>query len=373
MGKTKSYTKLYQDIISAHSFIPYHIFRNKAFLPIQIFLEVTYRCNLQCSICQFLPLITSDSGKLEENELSSSELIKVIDSIPKWALITITGGEPFIRKDIMDVLIYASQRHKVHIITNGTLLTDEMLQQLVQLGSKSILGNGLIMIGISIEGREYIHEMITGKRGTFNRTINTITRLGVLKREMSKSFPLVNLATVLTEENLNDIPLLMEVAADLHVNIYSLIARNIFPHYKRLDADSNESLFKEIPPTEINRRIFIQKVKTAIDVAKKRGLEVRLSPHGVKTIYHLLGFYTHHNDLKRFFTCHAPWSKAVISSKGDVMICPNYSIGNIKEYPLSTLWNNKISREFRSRLKKEKIFGHCWGCCMIEEVNGSNY
>ena len=74
--------------------------------------EVTHQCNYQCSYCMF-----SCNYKKDERELTTEECYHVIDELVKdgFTQLKITGGEPFLRKDILEIVTYARKRLETDI------------------------------------------------------------------------------------------------------------------------------------------------------------------------------------------------------------------------------------------------------------------
>lgn len=98
--------------------------------PLSVYLNVTNECNLRCIYC------SADSGTPYSNELSLEEIYGVIDSLREAKVfhVTVTGGEPFVRKDIFSILERLVQaRLKVGIISNGTIITEEIARRLEDL------------------------------------------------------------------------------------------------------------------------------------------------------------------------------------------------------------------------------------------------
>lgn len=99
--------------------------------PPLVWLELTRRCNLTCAHCYI------DGGKARDNEMSSKEFYAVIDELADmgvWA-IAITGGEPTLHPEFVDLVKYARSKNLlVGIATNGMFLTDEILGALPREG-----------------------------------------------------------------------------------------------------------------------------------------------------------------------------------------------------------------------------------------------
>ncbi|MDE0895601.1 MAG: radical SAM protein, partial [Planctomycetota bacterium] len=156
----------FSKMVGLHGSIPRTVFPSgKAFQPIHMFLEVTYRCNLRCNFCQYLDIIKGEvktSGPVKE--FTTDEIKKAIDEFPKGRLITFSGGETLARKDFPETLKYASKRNRTHIITNGALIKEEIAQLYIDLAPKRIWQNGLVLVGISLEGDQERHDQVVGRK-----------------------------------------------------------------------------------------------------------------------------------------------------------------------------------------------------------------
>jgi MoaA/NifB/PqqE/SkfB family radical SAM enzyme len=136
--------------------------------------HLTERCNLRCSHCY-------QSGH-ETDELSFAEIQEVAeevsDMLAAWSEIyeiafspsfNITGGEPFLRQDLFDILDHLSGRGcELHLLTNGTLIDRGKAVRLAMTGVEGVQ--------VSIEGPEEIHDGIRGK-GSFAASLRGITFL----------------------------------------------------------------------------------------------------------------------------------------------------------------------------------------------------
>lgn len=127
--------------------------------------EITHKCNYGCSYCIF-----SCNGMKIDNELTREECFHVIDELAKndFKHLKITGGEPFIRKDIIDILRYASKYMVTDISTNASLITDALVEKLNEIDLK--------MIHVSVDGEKLTHETLRGKN-TYDLTIRGLKAL----------------------------------------------------------------------------------------------------------------------------------------------------------------------------------------------------
>jgi len=161
-------------------------------IPISGSLEVTRRCNIQCIHC-YNNLPAADR-QAEATELSSKEYYRIIDEIVDagclWLLLT--GGEIFIRKDLLDIYAYARQKGVlITLFTNGTLVSPQIADQLARCPPFSI--------EITIYGRtKATYESVTQRPGSYDRCISGIRML------MARKLPL-KLKTMATSRNFHEL------------------------------------------------------------------------------------------------------------------------------------------------------------------------
>jgi MoaA/NifB/PqqE/SkfB family radical SAM enzyme len=130
--------------------------------PLVLLISPTMRCNLRCEGCYA-------AGYSSAGEMSPELLQRVIDQANEIGIyiFTILGGEPFLRKDILDVGA-ANPDSFFQIFTNGTLLTDDVVERLTAIGSMAPV--------LSIEGDRRATDERRGA-GVYDRTMETMDRL----------------------------------------------------------------------------------------------------------------------------------------------------------------------------------------------------
>ncbi len=133
----------------------------------RVLWQITNVCNYDCSYCIF----ASGPQKIK-GELNTEEVIKGINDLKNkgFTHIKFTGGEPFVRKDMTDILEYAANAGViVDVSTNASLITEEKAKRLAQAG--------LNMVHVSVDGHvKEIHDYVRGE-GTFERTIQGLQNL----------------------------------------------------------------------------------------------------------------------------------------------------------------------------------------------------
>lgn len=99
-------------------------------------LEITSKCNLRCAYCHNLNYLNSN------DDMTTEEILKLVSNLKKSNNINkvlLTGGEPLLNKDILKIIEYISNLGiKVDMVTNATLLNDELIYKLGEAGLKRI-------------------------------------------------------------------------------------------------------------------------------------------------------------------------------------------------------------------------------------------
>ncbi len=164
--------------------------------PVNLTWEITLKCNLRCTHC------LSDSGIEAPNELSARECLKLVDELTalKVFQVNIGGGEPFIRKDFLDLLNYAHHKGLVTCVsTNGTVIDDNLAKHLAKLK--------MLYLQVSLDGAtEEVNDHIRGK-GTYKKILRAIACL-------AKNDVAFSINTVLTCTNYPQLDSLRRLARD---------------------------------------------------------------------------------------------------------------------------------------------------------------
>jgi MoaA/NifB/PqqE/SkfB family radical SAM enzyme len=147
MIKSRSLVRNLYSIIKAHNIFPnhmdffysfarYHWLKARGATTVRgIELAITYKCNYNCCYCS-----AADFNK--NNELSFDEIKKLIDDASKMGLclISITGGEPILRKDLNEIIAYAkTKKVSCTMFTNASLLTEAKARELKKAGLMRLL------------------------------------------------------------------------------------------------------------------------------------------------------------------------------------------------------------------------------------------
>ncbi len=167
----------------------------------RVLWEITNTCNYHCSYCIF-----SSDAKKYENELTTEEVKNAINELKenKFSYIKFTGGEPFTRKDMTEILKYASELgFDMDISTNASLITSDIAQELKNMKFP--------MVHVSLDGYDLnSHEYVRGKN-TFERTLRGI-------RYLTENNVYTRIGTLIYKYNEDKLEEIVKLAVELNAN-----------------------------------------------------------------------------------------------------------------------------------------------------------
>ncbi len=169
---------------------PYKVFRKKKLEG--FFLFVTSACNSHCKTCFYHDELNSN------RDMSFEEIKKMSETAPPFDKLWISGGEPFMRKDLVEIIkLFYDNNHArvVNLPTNG-LLTNRIVEGVGRLIEEC--PELEIHLNFSLDGLGKTHDEVRGVPGNFRATIRTME----ITREKFRHHPLLhqNVATVITPE-----------------------------------------------------------------------------------------------------------------------------------------------------------------------------
>jgi Fe-coproporphyrin III synthase len=321
--------------------------------------NVTRRCNLKCVHCY-----SHSEDKNYSGELSFEEGKALIDDLAEFGspVILFSGGEPLIRKDILDLIRYATERGRRAVVsTNGTLITASVAEKLKEIG--------LSYVGISLDGLEQVHDAFRGFQGTFSRVMEAIKNcVGVGLK--------VGLRFTINKRNYQDIP-----------GIFDLVEERNIPRicfYHLVYAGRGTDLMNE----DLDHAQTRQVVDLILDRTKRlhdKGMPVEVltvdnhadgpytylrlkkeDPERAEEVLKLLQM-NEGNNSGRGIGC-VSWDGQVHADQ----FWRHHSFGNVRERPFSKIWTDS-SDEFLMKLKEKKkhVKGRCAQCKWLDICAGN--
>lgn len=288
---------------------------------------VTYRCNARCTMCNRYKCPSKP-----EEELS----IETIKKLPKMYFTNITGGEPFIREDLPEIVRELYKKSDRIVISTNGFFTDRIIKLCEEFPN--------VGIRISIEGLEETNNKIRGLDDGFNRGYSTLKKLVEMKH------PDVGFGMTVQDANAKDLvelyklsdELNMEFAtASLHNSFYFVEAKNIIKDRPTV-AKEFEKLINELLNSNSPKKWF--------------------------RAYFNHGLINYIYGQKRLLPCDMAFDTFFIDPYGDVMPCNGTKnkevMGNLNEQSWDELWNSEQAEEVRKKVR------HCdRECWMIGSVS----
>lgn len=314
--------------------------------------NITRLCNLKCTHC-YLPagFVDTDEfpqGYVRDTELSQSECFRVIDEIAEinpHILLILTGGEPLLRPDILEISKYASDTGFLVVMgTNGVLLNDEVVEKMQQYG---VTGAGISLDSIQPKN----HDQFRGMEGAWKATMNGID---ALKRAQLDFL----VQTSVTQWNYDEIPEIVEYVYQLGAKVLNL--------YFLVRTGRGRTVM-DITPVQYENMLETM-FRLQAKYSGKMLIAAKCAPHYKRVIYEqqsdsafLQGYPSG--------TCPCGIYYCRISPEGELTPCPYLpvSVGNLKDESFAKMWNE--SETFHELRNREMLQGKC-GACEFREVCG---
>jgi MoaA/NifB/PqqE/SkfB family radical SAM enzyme len=329
----------------------YYLFRLAGWppkLPLNLTLSLTYKCNSRCKTCN----IYSKTS----NELSLKEwkrIFKGLGQDPFW--VTISGGEPFLRSDLSEIVcaLYDHCRPSIiNIPTNGIL--KEKIPGIVEEIARHCK-KAQIVINLSFDEVGERHDVIRGVRGCYDKARVTFRRL----KDLDLQNLSVGMHTVISKFNVKRIPYVYQHLHTLEPDSYiteiaeervelDTINAGITPEYEDY-ARAVDFLIKKLKEDHFNR---VGKVTRAF----------RLEYY--KTVKQIL------KEQRQIVPCYAGFASAQIAPDGNVWMCCTKaeSVGNLRDvdYNFKDIWFSEKAEIVRKSIKN----GECY--CPLANAGYTN-
>lgn len=301
-----------------------------------LFLEVTSRCNAKCEHCG-----SSCDNLMRLDEISAADLKKTLFDIAQAydannVLLNVTGGEPLMRRDLFEIMKYASDLgFRWGMTSNGMLIDDEVLEKMNETKMETI--------SISLDGLKETHESFRKVPNCFETIISNIKKL-----QQVPSIKIVQVTTVVNKKNIHELEDIYKLMQDL--NILSWRILNVDPIGRAKD---NASILLD--------REEYQYLFDFIKEKREEGL-IENVEYGCS---HYLDINLEKELRDTYFICTTGLYVASILSNGDIFVCPDVERrpeliqGNIKTDNFVDVWENKF-KIFRT--EKRTACDKCTNC-----------
>ena len=303
--------------------------------PLRMDLALTFTCQNDCIHCYA-------GGPHQTPELNTMQWKQVIDNLSKIGvfIVTFTGGEPTLREDLTELLLYAQNKGMVTgLISNGRKLKDKAYVEALEKA-------GLDFVQITLEShKSLIHDQMTGVKGSWKETLEGI-------RNSVQSEIYISTNTTLSKQNAGSFLDTIDFIKSLDINAFGC---NSLIYSGKANKVSEE---------------FALPIETLKELLPK----IRDKAHqlGLKFLWYTPTQYCRFDPVQLGLgvkTCTAAMINMCVGPNGDVYPCQSYfeSLGNILAVNWEQIWNNPLAVKLR---KREYVEPKCRDCPQLQICGG---
>ncbi|MBU4304342.1 MAG: radical SAM protein [Candidatus Omnitrophica bacterium] len=287
---------------------------------------VTYRCNARCNMCDVWKFPSKPAEEIG---------VDVIEKLPEMFFTNITGGEPFVRQDLPEIIAALRKKTKRIVISTNGFFTERIISLCKKYPD---LG-----IRISIEGQQEANDAIRQIPDGYNRTIKTLMTL----RDMGVKD--IGFGTTVQDINCKDLIKLYEMADDLGYEFATATLHN--SHY----------FCKTDNKIQNKKEVIAEFEKLIALLIKSRNVKKWFRA------YFNYGLINYINGKPRLLPCEMGQDGFFVDPYGDVVPCNGMDVkmpmGNLNTQSWDEIWNSAQARAVR-----EAVRGCGKNCWMIGSV-----
>lgn len=308
--------------------------------PFKVIWALTDRCDCRCSICSIWE-------KPKGREVTAAEIGGVLAASPWVRWVNLTGGEPFLREDLVEVVAAvrdALPRLAVLDFPSTGQRTERILDGVARMAR---LGIPRFFVTLSLEGPPALHDRLRGRPGAFEnlcRTWEGLRRIAGVR---------TYLGLTLSRSNASEADAAVAAVAarvpgtswdDVHLNVYTRSA-HYYANASRDDGPDAAAL------EAVVRRVLA-------------GREGSLDPTDLLEAAYLRLLPEHLATGRSPLPCRSGTASVFLSAAGDVYPCTVYDrvLGNVLERPLGEILDGAAARAAREVIRRDACPG-CWSPC----------
>ncbi len=324
-------------------------FGYKNFHPMTLTFSVTAACQSKCKTCQIGALYCQDPSRAKK-DLTLIEIEKIFKSMKPVYFFNLSGGEPFLRKDLPEIVELACKYLKPRVIHTPTnaIMSDKIYADTVRILEIVNKYDPKVPFTVkpSIDGVGDRHDEIRGVKGNFEKLIKTINLLKPLEEKYSNFH--LELGTVVSNFNIDHLAEIEDFVHTLGVESYRNEVAECRTEFFNLndpitpDAATYQKLIKE----------FAFKVED--NIGKKKSLAK--TTEALRVVYYDIAGKILEKKTQ-VIPCYAGVSNAHINYDGGVWPCCvlgyDKELGNLRDYDYDfmKLWTSDTAKSVRKFIK----------------------
>lgn len=327
------------------------MFINKKVDPITVTYSVTAACQSRCKTCQIGDMYCQDPKRAEQ-DLKIDEIEKIFSTMKPVYFFNISGGEPFLRKDLPQIVELACKYLKprvVHTPTNAILSEriEEKTREILEIIRKYD-PTVPFTVKPSIDGVGDLHDEIRGVKGNFKKLTETIERLKKVEEEYDNFH--LELGTVISNFNIDHLDEIEDFVHSLGVESY----RNEVAEQRTEFFNLGDPITPDAATYQRLIKDFAR--KTEENIGSKKSLAKMTEALRV-VYYDIAGKIL--EEKRQVIPCYAGVSNVHINFDGGVWPCCvlgyDQQMGNLRDYnyDFQKLWNSDKAKEVRKFIRNQ--------------------
>jgi len=303
-------------------------------LPLNLTVSVTYRCNSRCLTCNVYNR-KADEFSLDEFDRTFASLGRT----PYW--FTMSGGEPFLRKDLVDICESAWRRTHpaiINIPTNG-ILTDRIPAMVEEIAA--LCQGTQVIINLSLDDIGERHDAIRGVPGNYEKAVSTYRALRKLKADNLT----LGVHTVISVHNVERLP-------EIYEHIIKELAPDSFITEIAEERVELETIGAGVTPAPGDYTAAVDFLTAKLHEQQFRGIS-RVTQSFRARYYELVKRFL--SEHRQIIPCYAGFASGQIAPDGDVWFCciEARSVGNLRDsgYDFPSIWFGEKAQALRKRVR----------------------
>ena len=280
---------------------------------------VTYRCNARCYMCN-----TWRHPTKPDEEIKSD----IYEKLPFMNTVNLTGGEPFLREDLADIVNVLKKKTKRLVICSNGFFTEKIL--------KLFEKHRDVGIRVSIEGLPKVNDELRGISHGFDKGIRTLVELH------HRGVKDIGFGITVSDRNAKDMIELYHLAKIMKFEFATATIHNSF-YFHKFD---NRLKYPDIAIGEFKKLIS--------ELLKSSKIKDWFRA------YFNYGLINYINNKPRLLPCEMGHDSFFLDPRGEIFPCNvmEKSMGNLKEGSFENIWNSKNAEEIRRQVKSCEY--NCW-------------
>jgi MoaA/NifB/PqqE/SkfB family radical SAM enzyme len=309
--------------------------------PLDVICEISYLCNLACPTC------FRWTSKPDEHELTADEWIGVLGKLKRWLgtfNLTFTGGEPFLRTDILDIIRFAAGNGiMTTVVSNGSFIDKSL--------ARKIVASGLDGLTISLNSLvPEVHNKTRGTDAAFDEVMRALDNMRI--RDGMR----LTLSCTILKETVAGLPDVVAYAKKnglYGVNFQPIMPATTLPVFNKEGQAMKVSIgspYRNLLLDKEKENDLIDDVFGRLAIMKDKGYPILNSAEHLKEIAKYLKDPTSPEILEK--TCKVGIRNLNVDPFGNVRLCSIFDIvGNVRDDSPEDIWRSVNAATQRDEIR----------------------